>query len=79
MEQDLELKNAKFELKELREKTAQHLSYEQVSKDLAEQLQAQLDAARADNQTLKRKMQSAKTDKVSFEHSFSFYIIFRTS
>jgi len=63
VEQDLELKNAKLEVKELREKTAQHLSNEQVSKDLAEQLQAQLDAARADNQTLKRKMQSAKTDK----------------
>ena len=46
MEQDLELKNAKLEVKELREKTAQHLSNEQVSKDLAEQLQAQLDAAR---------------------------------
>ena len=51
-------------MKELREKASQLATNEQTSKDLAEQLQAQLDATRADNQTLKRKMQSAKTDKV---------------
>ena len=68
----MELRNARLEVKELREKTAQHATNEQTSRDLAEQLQAQLDATRADNQTLKRKMQSAKSDKVSFWRKMFF-------
>ena len=59
-------------MKDLREKASQHATNEQTAKDLAEQLQAQLDATRADNQTLKRKMQSAKTDKVISIHKIRF-------
>ena len=72
----MELRNARLEVKELREKTAQHATNEQTSRDLAEQLQAQLDATRADNQTLKRKMQSAKSDKVSFSREMFFVLLF---
>ena len=66
-------------MKDLREKASQHATNEQTAKDLAEQLQAQLDATRADNQTLKRKMQSAKTDKVFFNSENPIFTLFRTS
>ena len=43
VEQDLELKNMRLEMEKLREKASQHATNEQMAKDLAEQLQAQVD------------------------------------
>jgi len=61
--QELELKNIRLELKELQEEKQTHVLNEKTAKDLAEQLQAMLDKTKGELQTIKRKHQSAQSDK----------------
>merc|ERR1711892_1047196 len=52
-----------LELKELQEEKQTHVLNEKTAKDLAEQLQAMLDKTKGELQTIKRKHQSAQSDK----------------
>lgn len=63
VQQDMELKNIKLEMKELKEMNQKHVLNEKTAKDLAEQLQASLDRVKSELQTAKRQSQSMQTDK----------------
>ena len=49
---------------------------EKTAKDLAEQLQANLDRVKSELQTAKRQSQSMQTDKVNFYFFFEKKVIF---
>ena len=82
VQQEMELKNIKLEMKELKEMNQKHVLnvsfhfhqkkklkinfQEKTAKDLAEQLQANLDRVKSELQTAKRQSQSMQTDKVNF-------------
>jgi len=63
VQQNMELKNIKLEMKELKEMNQKHVLNEKTAKDLAEQLQANLDRVKSELQTAKRQSQSMQTDK----------------
>merc|ERR1719277_979183 len=63
VESDLELKNARLEMKELKEKAKKHEFRAKAAEDMAEKKQVELDNAKAEVITMRRQHQNLQTAK----------------